>query len=77
MVLQAFPDVIVSKTGFTNPAGYCVGVVVEQGANRYLVVVMGARNKFDRFDHVKEIMHNNIINFRNRGSNDQQVAVAE
>ena len=77
MVLQAFPDVIVSKTGFTNPAGYCVGVVVEQGANRYLVVVMGARNKFDRFDHVKEIMHNNIINFRNRGSNDQQVAVAQ
>jgi D-alanyl-D-alanine endopeptidase (penicillin-binding protein 7) len=61
MVLQAFPDVIVSKTGFTNPAGYCVGVVVEQGTNRYLVVVMGARNKFDRFDHVRDIMHNNIM----------------
>ena len=61
MVLQAFPDVIVSKTGFTNPAGYCVGVVVEQGDRKYLVVVMGARNKFDRFDHVREIMHNNIM----------------
>ena len=61
MVLEAFPDVIVSKTGFTNPAGYCVGVVVEQGDRKYLVVVMGARNKFDRFDHVREIMHNNIM----------------
>lgn len=61
MVLQAFPDIIVSKTGFTNPAGYCVGVVIEQGTSRYAVVVMGARNRYDRFDHVKEIMHNNIM----------------
>lgn len=75
MVLQAYPDVIVSKTGFTNPAGYCVGVVIEQGEHRYAVVVMGARNKFDRFDHVREIMHNNIMtNQRNQSHDKQQVA---
>lgn len=74
MVLQAFPDVIVSKTGFTNPAGYCVGVVVEQNEHRYLVVVMGARNKFDRFDHVREIMHNTIMTNGSQSQFDQQLA---
>jgi D-alanyl-D-alanine endopeptidase (penicillin-binding protein 7) len=73
MVLQAFPDVTVSKTGFTNPAGYCVGLVVEQGENKFLIVVMGARNKFERFDHVKEIMHNNVMNNLHR-RHAQQVA---
>ena len=78
MVLQAFPDIIVSKTGFTNPAGYCVGVVIEQGTSRYAVVVMGARNRYDRFDHVKEIMHNSIMtNGRQHRNDRQQVAVAD
>jgi D-alanyl-D-alanine endopeptidase (penicillin-binding protein 7) len=77
MVLQAFPDVIVSKTGFTNPAGYCVGVVVEQGTNRYLVVVMGARNKFDRFDHVRDIMHNNIMNNSNQNSRNRVALIVD
>lgn len=61
MVLQAFPDVIVSKTGFTNPAGYCVGVVIEQGSQHYVVVVMGARNRIERFDHVRELMHTRVM----------------
>jgi D-alanyl-D-alanine endopeptidase (penicillin-binding protein 7) len=75
MVLQAFPDIVVSKTGFTNPAGYCVGVVIEQGSNRYAVVVMGARNRYDRFDHVKEIMHNSIMtNGHQHRNGRQQVA---
>ena len=61
MVLLAFPEVVVSKTGFTNPAGYCVGVVVEQNGRTYAVVVMGAQNRYQRFDKVKEIMHNHIV----------------
>jgi D-alanyl-D-alanine endopeptidase (penicillin-binding protein 7) len=61
MVLAAFPEVVVSKTGFTNPAGYCVGVVVEQNGRTYAVVVMGAHNRYERFDKVKEVMHNHIV----------------
>lgn len=61
MVLTAFPEVVVSKTGFTNPAGYCVGVVVEQNGRTYAVVIMGAHNRYERFDKVKEIMHNHIV----------------
>ena len=61
MVLSAFPEVVVSKTGFTNPAGYCVGVVVEQNGRTYAVVIMGAQNSYQRFDKVKEVMHNHIV----------------
>jgi len=61
MVLTAFPEVVVSKTGFTNPAGYCVGVVVEQNGRTYAVVIMGAQNRYQRFDKVKEVMHNHIV----------------
>lgn len=61
MVLSAFPEVVVSKTGFTNPAGYCVGVVVEQNGRTYAVVIMGAQNRYQRFDKVKEVMHNHIV----------------
>jgi D-alanyl-D-alanine carboxypeptidase len=53
--------VVVSKTGFTNPAGYCVGVVVEQNGRTYAVIVMGAQNRYQRFDKVKEVMHNHIV----------------
>lgn len=65
MVLAAFPEVVVSKTGFTNPAGYCVGVVVEQNGRTYAVVVMGAHNRYERFDKVKEVMHNHIVTASN------------
>lgn len=65
MVLTAFPEVVVSKTGFTNPAGYCVGVVVEQNGRTYAVVVMGAQNRYQRFDKVKEVMHNHIVTASN------------
>ena len=61
MVLTAFPEVVVSKTGFTNPAGYCVGVIVEQNGHNYAIVIMGAQNRYQRFDKVKEIMHNHIV----------------
>lgn len=61
MVLTAFPDVVVSKTGFTNPAGYCVGVIVEQNGRNYAIVIMGAQTRYQRFDKVKEIMHNHIV----------------
>lgn len=65
MVLAAFPEVVVSKTGFTNPAGYCVGVVVEQNGRTYAVVVMGAHNRYERFDKVKEVIHNHIVTASN------------
>lgn len=60
-VLFEFDNVIVSKTGFTNPAGYCVAIMVEQDNRKHVIVILGAKNSKERVDTVKEIMYNNII----------------
>lgn len=60
-VLFQFDNVIVSKTGFTNPAGYCVAIMVEQNNRKHAIVILGAKNSKERVDTVKEIMYNNII----------------
>lgn len=60
-ILFEFDTVVVSKTGFTNPAGWCVAMVVEKFNNTYVVIVLGAKNKAHRIDKVKEIMYNHIV----------------
>ncbi len=60
-ILFEFDTVVVSKTGYTNPAGWCVAMVVEKFNNTYVVIVLGAKNKAHRIDKVKEIMYNHIV----------------
>ena len=60
-LLFTFDNVIVSKTGLTNSAGWCVGMVVEQNQQRYVIVVLGSRNKKERLETVKNIRYNHII----------------
>ena len=63
-ILSQIDGVQVSKTGFTNPAGFCVAILVEKnrGDNVYYeaIVVMGARNPAQRVDTVKSIVYNDI-----------------
>jgi D-alanyl-D-alanine endopeptidase (penicillin-binding protein 7) len=59
-MLLEFDNIVVSKTGLTNPAGWCVGLVVEQNGQKYIVVILGARNKFERLKIAKEIMYNHL-----------------
>lgn len=49
-------NVIISKTGFTNPAGRCVVMLVERGQKLYALVVLGARTPSDR----SKILHDLI-----------------
>jgi D-alanyl-D-alanine endopeptidase (penicillin-binding protein 7) len=60
-ILFEFDTVVVSKTGFTNPAGWCVAMVVEKFNKTYVVIVLGAKNKSHRIDKVKEVMYNHIV----------------
>ena len=64
-ILFEFDNVVVSKTGFTNSAGWCVALVVEQGRQKYVVVVLGAPNKQRRTKTVEDIIYNHIIDFDN------------
>ena len=60
-LLFAFDSVLVSKTGLTTSAGWCVGMVVEQHNQKYVVVVLGSRNKRERLETVKNIRYNHIV----------------
>lgn len=57
MLLAAFDEIKFSKTGFTTPAGWSVGVVLERHNQRFIVVVLGARDKVHRYNLAKELIH--------------------
>lgn len=59
-LLFEFDNIVITKTGLTTPAGWCVGMVVEQKGQMYVVVILGARNKLERLKLAREIMYNNI-----------------
>jgi D-alanyl-D-alanine carboxypeptidase len=45
-----FDNILISKTGFTNPAGRCVVMLVEKEHKYYAVVVLGQKNVKARSD---------------------------
>lgn len=59
-ILVEFDDVIVSKTGFTNPAGYCVALLVQKQNSKDIIVILGANNKKERIKKVEQIMYNDL-----------------
>ena len=60
-MLFEFDNIIVSKTGLTSAAGWCVGLVVAQKQEQYVIVVLGAPNKSQRFAVVKDAMYNHVL----------------
>jgi D-alanyl-D-alanine endopeptidase (penicillin-binding protein 7) len=64
-ILFRFDNIVVSKTGYTTPAGFCVGLMVETKEktviNHHVIVVLGAKNPKERVDTVKDIMYNEIL----------------
>ncbi len=60
-ILVEFDSVVVSKTGFTNPAGFCVALMVEQKGVRSVIVVLGANNKYDRIKKVEDVLYNDVV----------------
>lgn len=43
-----FDNILISKTGFTNPAGRCVVMLVEKDNKHYGIVVLGQKNVQER-----------------------------
>jgi len=43
-----FDNILISKTGFTNPAGRCVVMLVEKDKKHYGIVVLGQKNVTER-----------------------------
>ena len=64
VLLREFDSILLSKTGFTNPAGFCVAILVKQEVNsethHQVIVVMGAKNTAQRVDTVKRMMYHSM-----------------
>jgi D-alanyl-D-alanine carboxypeptidase len=63
-ILSQVNGVQVSKTGYTNPAGFCVALLVhkQSGDKEYheVIIVMGARSPSQRVDTVKKVAYNDM-----------------
>ena len=59
--LFQFDNIVITKTGLTTPAGWCVALLVEQKNQTFVIVVLGSKTKQQRLDKVKEIMYNHVI----------------
>jgi D-alanyl-D-alanine carboxypeptidase len=46
--LFKYDNILISKTGFTNPAGRCVLMLVEKQHQLYGIVILGQKNIQDR-----------------------------
>ena len=57
-ILSQFRDIVVSKTGFTNPAGFCMGLILNRQGHEFIVIVLGEKNKAQRTATINRIMHN-------------------
>jgi len=60
-LLFTFDSVIVTKTGLTNSAGWCVGMMVEQNQKQYVIVVLGSRTKQQRTSTAQDLLYNHIV----------------
>ena len=54
--LFVYDNILISKTGFTNPAGRCVLMLVEKGKDLYGVVVLGQTNVKNRSKVVGDLL---------------------
>jgi D-alanyl-D-alanine endopeptidase (penicillin-binding protein 7) len=57
-LLNKFNNIVMSKTGFTNPAGRCVTFVIKENQRLYTIVILGAKSGIDRIDLAKKIIYN-------------------
>jgi D-alanyl-D-alanine endopeptidase (penicillin-binding protein 7) len=68
VLLREFDSILLSKSGFTNPAGFCVAILIEQQVkdemHHQVIVVMGAKNTAQRVDTVKRIMYHTMYGSR-------------
>jgi len=56
MLIADFDEIKMSKTGFTNASGWSVGMILERQGQRFVVVVLGAQTKEQRYMLAKKLI---------------------
>ena len=57
-LLGAHDSAVLSKTGLTSKAGWCLAMALEQEGQQYIIVVLGAKNKAERTKMVERSFNN-------------------
>ena len=56
MLIADFNEIKFSKTGFTGAAGWNVAMILERGGQRFVVIVLGARDKVERYNLARSMI---------------------
>jgi D-alanyl-D-alanine carboxypeptidase len=54
--LGAHDNAVLSKTGLTSKAGWCVAMAFEQEGQQFIVVVLGSKNRVERTKTVERTL---------------------
>jgi len=56
MLIADFNEIKFSKTGFTGAAGWNVAMILERNGQRFVVIVLGARDKVERYNLARSMI---------------------
>ena len=59
-ILFEFDNIVVSKTGTTNPAGKCLALLVEQGGQQFAIVILGEPTPVARDQRARDLLYNHL-----------------
>ena len=59
-LLFEFDNIILSKTGFTSKAGWCLALMVEKSNQNYIIVILGEPSPQSRADKARHLINNYV-----------------
>lgn len=55
-LLFEFDEIVMSKTGFTNPAGRCLALLVDKNGTKYAIVILGEKSVHSREKQARHLI---------------------
>jgi D-alanyl-D-alanine endopeptidase (penicillin-binding protein 7) len=56
-LLNIFDNITLSKTGYTDPAGRCLALIVEKNNKKYAIIILGEKTSGDRFYRARNLIN--------------------
>ncbi len=66
-LLFDFDNIVLSKTGFTNPAGRCLALIVEKEKQNYIIIILGEKTPQSRAERARLLINNYATISENEG----------
>lgn len=69
-LLFEFDNILMSKTGFTRRAGWCLALMVEKSERDYIIIILGEPTPKSRADTARHLI-NNYVNIQEKDYNNE------